>query len=607
MNRDFNKKRPSAAGRSEDSSNNRPYNKRGSAPGRTNENSFSNSARGSRSEKREFNQDDRRVKPTSGREWKPSDKEGKVSRTSYNNENNSHASINNAYGNRNNRFSNDKPASGYQGGSGFNGKERGERPYKKDFESGRTEGRNFTRPTGRDAAKPFNKFNSDKPNREGGARRPGSEQPYKKEYNRTEGWKPAGTKPQRFGKDVESGEVNFNRPNREHKSADDHFGHKEFSRRGTSFRSRETGNSRSQFSNSPDRFDKPKFERKTGTGRFGAEGEKPFKKERPEGASSFRKERNDGTSSFRNERSSSTSSFRKERNDGFSDFKKEGENRRPARAPFKKKVEPVSEAPDYDFRKFNEFSRKKEKGAGSEAAGKKSEEIRLNRFISNAGVCSRRDADELIQQGRIKVNGKVVTEMGYKVTANDEVKLDGKALNREKLVYVLLNKPKDHITTTDDPDERKTVMDLVKTACTERIYPVGRLDRNTTGLLLLTNDGELAEKLAHPANNIKKIYQVELDKPILEVDIEKIKEGLELEDGLAKVDAIEVLTPDALTLGVEIHIGKNRIVRRLFEHVGYTVVKLDRVLYAGLTKKDLPRGKWRYLSEKEVVQLKFKK
>ncbi|WP_259015986.1 rRNA pseudouridine synthase [Emticicia fluvialis] len=231
--------------------------------------------------------------------------------------------------------------------------------------------------------------------------------------------------------------------------------------------------------------------------------------------------------------------------------------------------------------------------------------IRLNRYISNAGIASRRDADELIASGQITVNGKEITEMGYKVKPSDVVKYGKKILNREKLVYLLLNKPKDFITTTEDPNERKTVMDLVANACEERVYPVGRLDRNTTGLLLLTNDGELAEKLSHPSNEIRKIYQVELDKPISTEHFDAIKEGIDLEDGFIKADDLALVTPDAEVVGIEIHSGKNRIVRRIFEHFGYEVLKLDRTTYAGLNKKDLPRGKWRFLTEKEVIRLKY--
>ncbi|MEQ9439077.1 MAG: pseudouridine synthase [Cyclobacteriaceae bacterium] len=233
-----------------------------------------------------------------------------------------------------------------------------------------------------------------------------------------------------------------------------------------------------------------------------------------------------------------------------------------------------------------------------------SEPIRLNRYIANAGVCSRREADKLIESGQVSVNGKVVTELGTKVALSDRVKYQGKVLNPEKLVYVLLNKPKDFITTTNDPQDRKTVMKLVANATEERIYPVGRLDRNTTGLLLLTNDGELAERLTHPSYNVQKLYQVDLEKPITDEDFLKIEAGLTLEDGPAQVDEIGLVDSSRTSLGVSLHIGRNRIVRRIFEHLGYEVVRLDRVMYAGLTKKDLPRGKWRYLSKSELIKLK---
>ncbi|MFB0499030.1 23S rRNA pseudouridine2605 synthase [Mucilaginibacter sp. OAE612] len=240
---------------------------------------------------------------------------------------------------------------------------------------------------------------------------------------------------------------------------------------------------------------------------------------------------------------------------------------------------------------------------------KKSEDdglIRLNRYISNAGICSRRKADELITAGVVSVNGEVVTELGTKVDPfKDTIKYNGETLKREKMVYVLLNKPKDYITTTDDPQERRTVMHLVEKASRERIYPVGRLDRNTTGLLLMTNDGDLADKLSHPRNSITKLYQVELSKSLTQGDLNKLTFGLELEDGVIKPDAVSYVAGGSKReVGIQIHSGKNRIVRRMFEHLGYEVVKLDRVVYANLTKKDLPRGRWRYLDEKEVIQLK---
>jgi len=231
-------------------------------------------------------------------------------------------------------------------------------------------------------------------------------------------------------------------------------------------------------------------------------------------------------------------------------------------------------------------------------------EIRLNKYIANSGICSRREADSLIQNGDIKVNGKVVTELGTKINPSDKVHYKGKILKREKFIYILLNKPKDFITTTDDPQNRKTVVDLVKNHIPERVFPVGRLDRNTTGLLVLTNDGELSEILAHPSYNIKKVYEAQLDKPIHQDHINALDQGLELDDGPVKIDALEVISPDATTIGLEIHSGRNRIVRRIFEKLGYKVIRLDRVMYSFLTKKDLPRGKWRFLKEFEVVRLK---
>ncbi len=232
--------------------------------------------------------------------------------------------------------------------------------------------------------------------------------------------------------------------------------------------------------------------------------------------------------------------------------------------------------------------------------------IRLNRYIANAGICSRRKADELITAGVVSVNGVVVNELGLKVDPmKDEIRYNGETLKREKNVYVLLNKPKDYITTTDDPQERRTVMQLVEKASRERIYPIGRLDRNTTGLLLMTNDGDLADKLSHPRSNITKLYHVELSKSLAQGDLNKLLFGLELEDGPIKPDSVSYVTGGTKReVGVQIHSGKNRIVRRMFEHLGYEVVKLDRVVYANLTKKDLPRGRWRFLDEKEVIQLK---
>jgi len=234
------------------------------------------------------------------------------------------------------------------------------------------------------------------------------------------------------------------------------------------------------------------------------------------------------------------------------------------------------------------------------------EPLRLNKYLANAGVCSRREADEFIQAGVVTVNGQVVTELGTKILRTDEVRFHDQPVSIEKKVYVLLNKPKDYVTTSDDPQQRKTVMDLVKNACTERIYPVGRLDRNTTGVLLLTNDGDMASKLTHPRYLKKKIYHVFLDKACAAHDLQQIAEGIQLEDGEIKADDVQYAHPtDKKQIGIEIHSGRNRIVRRIFESLGYKVLKLDRVQFAGLTKKNLKRGDWRYLTEEEVDRLRM--
>ena len=231
----------------------------------------------------------------------------------------------------------------------------------------------------------------------------------------------------------------------------------------------------------------------------------------------------------------------------------------------------------------------------------------LNKYMAHCGVCSRRDAVMLINEGKVKVNGTLATEPGYKVKETDEVNYNGKKLFVTKnLVYILLNKPKDYITTTDDPQGRKTVLQLIKNATTERVYPIGRLDRNTSGVLLLTNDGDLTQKLSHPSYEIKKIYEVKLDKPLLKNDFEKIVKGLILEDGEIRIDSLAYAdSKDKSIIGIELHSGRNRIVRRIFEHLGYDVKGLDRVMYANLTKKNVERSKWRYLSEKEIRLLKY--
>lgn len=238
--------------------------------------------------------------------------------------------------------------------------------------------------------------------------------------------------------------------------------------------------------------------------------------------------------------------------------------------------------------------------------GHENEMIRLNKYIASTGVCSRREADEFIRAGLISVNDKLVTELGVKISPSDKVKYNGETLREEKKVYILMNKPKDYITTVEDPHAKRTVLELLKGACKERIYPVGRLDRNTTGVLLLTNDGELTKRLTHPRFEKLKIYHVYLNKNLRHSDMEKVATGITLDDGFIKADSVSFVDPDdKKQIGIEIHSGRNHIVRRIFESLGYEVVKLDRVYFAGLTKKNLHRGEWRFLTEKEITMLKM--
>ncbi len=347
---------------------------------------------------------------------------------------------------------------------------------------------------------------------------------------------------------------------------------------------------------------------------------KQFFKKNPESQDGLERPKRDDSSRGRS-RSNDERSVEKPFNKAFqsgketkhTSYKGRGKDQKPifgeSTAPYQRKPEAKGfgkkrfvdqdtnlERPDYNF---ESLPQKKNKGNADDDL------IRLNKYIANSGICGRREADQLISNGLVTVNGEVCTELGRKVKRIDRVVYQGRKINPEKPVYVLLNKPKDFITTTDDPMDRKTVMNLVQNACEERIFPVGRLDRNTTGLLLFTNDGELAAKLSHPSNEIKKIYQVTLDNPLNKKDEEAILEGLTLEDGPVAVDDMQVLSLDRKILGLEIHVGRNRIVRRIFAHLGYEVTALDRVVYAGLDKKDLKRGHYRFLSEQEVVRLKF--
>jgi 23S rRNA pseudouridine2605 synthase len=301
--------------------------------------------------------------------------------------------------------------------------------------------------------------------------------------------------------------------------------------------------------------------------------------------------------------------------------KKKGPAPKKEASPFSKKSGPIkvkTEAPKAkpegekpkgevsarDKRKYIDFKEKVKKGDPLPTFNE--DAIRLNKYLSNAGVCSRREADMLIQTGVVAVNGEIILELGYKIKPGDVVRYDGETINAEKKRYVLLNKPKGFITTMDDPMGRKTVMSLVKKACRERIYPVGRLDKETSGLLLFTNDGDLAKKLTHPQHKASKIYHVELNKPVVKEDLMRLMKGIDLEDGRTTFDLAEyVKDGSSREVGVELHSGKNRIVRRMFESMGYEVVKLDRVQFSGLTKKDLPRGMYRHLTDKEVGFLKM--
>lgn len=308
---------------------------------------------------------------------------------------------------------------------------------------------------------------------------------------------------------------------------------------------------------------------------------------------------------------------RNNRNDRTDSYGKE-EQRRPRRRRISDNKEEFSGKSDSFFRKdenkpgrFNQNQKSGKPMFKKKSGFQRSDDdgmIRLNKFIAHSGVCSRREADQLIVSGAVKVNGKIVSELGTKIQPTDVVVYNGQTLTSEKKVYILINKPKDFITTVDDPQGRKTVLDLVKNVCNERVFPVGRLDRNTTGVLLLTNDGSLTKRLTHPSSGVKKLYQVDLDKPLSKNDMKTIADGVELEGEKIQVDDISYAgkTDDKKRIGIELHSGQNRVVRRLFESLGYRVEKLDRITFAGLTKKDLPRGKYRILSEKEVNFLKMR-
>lgn len=413
---------------------------------------------------------------------------------------------------------------------------------------------------------------------------------------------------------------------------------------GKSFKQSSRGTGSARFNEGKDKPFK-QSSRGTGSSRFNEGGDKPFK--RPSrGAGSSRANEGEEKSFKRPARGAGFSrtnegeekSFKRPARGAGSARANEGEDKpfkRPARgasaARFNDRDDKSTKRPtrrassdnDFDFsdEKSSGTKHDSERGstsressrAGSRPRSRKStteepatgdDKIRLNRFIANSGVCSRREADELISMGLISVNGKNITELGYKVSRTDEVRYENKVLRAEKPVYILMNKPKGFLTTTVDPQERNTVMHIIGNSVKERVYPVGRLDRNTTGLLLLTNDGDLADKLMHPSYKAKKIYKVELDRPLTRADFLQITEGIQLEEGKARVDDLAIISEDNKTVGVELHIGWNRVVRRIFESLGYEVVKLDRSVYAGLDKKDLPRGHWRFLKQEEIIRLK---
>jgi 23S rRNA pseudouridine2605 synthase len=375
------------------------------------------------------------------------------------------------------------------------------------------------------------------------------------------------------------------------------------------FRSRDERSSSDSGSGSYDnkrpfkKFDKP-FDKKEGDSTerpsfqskrrsFSKDTEKPFKRSSSRSDDSSDRKKGGG-----NERSSSSSRF------GNKSFSRPESGEKPAG----QRSDSPREQRSFIKKERSSFAGKRpRRDKEKEAEAPKSDKIRLNRYIANSGICSRREADELITMGLVSVNGKTITELGYKVNPGDEVRYENKVLKAEKPVYILMNKPKGYLTTTDDPQERNTVMHIIGGAVKERIYPVGRLDRNTTGLLLLTNDGDLADKLMHPSHNAKKIYKVELDRPLTKMDFQAIKDGVMLEEGRAIVDDLAIVSDDGRTVGVEIHIGWNRVIRRIFESLSYEVIKLDRSVYAGLDKKNLARGQWRFLTKEELVLLKHYK
>jgi 23S rRNA pseudouridine2605 synthase len=470
----------------------------------------------------------------------------------------------------------DKPSFGKRASASS----RGERPFKKAGSDDKPFGdRRRSSSTGPREERPYKKFGGDdKPfgDKRRSSSGPREERPYKKSSGDD---KPFGDR-----RRSSSSGPREERPYKRSGSDDKPFGDKR--------RSSSAPREERPYKKRSDAGDKPSFRDK------GARGERPFKKA------------DDGED--RPARKFDSGNFGKPYKKAYP--KKDEEGEKPVRRERSAPLESRSDRPVEKFDKAKIVRRKASDSApaapskGGEAeAPAQTGKIRLNKFIANSGVCSRREADELITMGLISVNGKTITELGYKVNPGDEVRHESKVLRAEKPVYILMNKPKGFLTTTADPQERNTVMHIIGNHVKERVYPVGRLDRNTTGLLLLTNDGDLADKLMHPSYNVKKIYKVELDRPITKGDAQTILEGVKLEEGRAVVDDIAIVSEDRKTVGLEIHIGWNRVVRRIFESLEYQVVKLDRSVYAGLNKKDLGRGEWRFLTKEELVLLKHYK
>ena len=507
-------------------------------------------------------------------------------------------------------FSSDRKESGmperksYGKRAGERPKRDGDKPERKPFNRSysKPEGRNFKSP-GRDGDRP-NRFQAsgDKPERKPFNRT--SDKPEGRDFKSPRG---TGDRPDRFKR-------SFNKPERGSfsGSSDKSSGGGSYLRRREDRPKREDGDSEERNSVRPenDRGLSPEKTERT-----------PFREKRSEvrtGTSDDRKKRkrigDNDKPFFKKEERSSERKYKSDRSGTKSDSPRAYGEKKYGDKPGREKREtsftrsPAGDRPEKPWNrkeKHEFFGDRKKRSASPVIKTADDGSTRLNKFIANAGICSRREADELIEAGVVSVNGKIITEMGYKVMPGDDVKYNNELLRGERLVYILLNKPKDFITTTDDPEDRKTVMNLIAKACKERVYPVGRLDRNTTGVLIFTNDGDLAKKLTHPSFQVHKIYQVELDRQLKTSDMELISAGINLDDGYIKPDEIVYAGKEKNIIGMELHSGKNRIVRRIFEHLGYEVKKLDRVVFAGLTKKDVPRGRWRFLTEMEVANLKM--